>query len=239
MNSERICFIYALFDPREPDVVRYIGKTTNPESRWNAHIRNSKHLKCHRSSWIVSLLKNGVKPIMKIIAICSEAVWQEFERATVLKYKSDKLTNGNEGGIGGGTPEPWVREKIARTRKAIAPSISARMSAAFKAKWKEPEYRQHMSLAHTGKKQSAEVIEKRMRPMRGRVHSEKEKRNRRSAIIGLIGVRIKNTDTEEVFDSLADAMRSIGLPAKSYQRLSRAISRKQPLQGYRWERIKK
>lgn len=240
MNSERLCFIYALFDPREPDVVRYIGKTMHPESRWNAHVRNSKYLKCHRSSWIVSLLRAGVKPVMRIVAICPEDVWQDFERAIVSKYKSDRLTNGNEGGVGGGTPEAWVREKIGRSRKAIAPSISGRMSVAFKKKWQDPEYRERVSAAHRGKKQSPEVIEKRIRPMRGRVHSEQEKQNRRAAIIGRIGSKVQNLDTEEVFDSFASAVRSVGLTAKDYARLSRAFSDTTKLavfRGYRWEKL--
>ena len=237
MTSEKLCFIYALFDPREPDVVRYIGKTVHPENRWNAHVRNSKNLKCHRSSWIISLLREGVKPLMRIVAICPESVWQEFERAIVSKYKSDKLTNGNEGGVGGGTPEAWVLEKIGRARKAIAPSISANVSAAIKKKWKDPEYRERMSAAHRGKKQTPEVIEKRTKPMRGRVHSEQEKKNRRTAIIGLIGVKIQNLCTGEVFDSMATAMRSVGLPSKSYGRLSMAIAKGRSFSGYMWKRV--
>lgn len=239
MSTERLCFIYALFDPREPDVVRYIGKTMHPETRLNAHIRNSKYLKCHRSSWIVSLLRDGIQPTMRIVSICPESVWQEFERVTVAKYKSENLTNGNEGGIGGGTPEPWVIEKISKSRKAIAPRIAEKLSVSIKKKWQDPEYRERLCAAHRGKKQSPEVIEKRIMPMRGRVHSEQEKKNRRAAIIGIIGIKVKNLDTGEVFDSLASAARSTGNKSTSYPKLVRALKNTgdSVCFGYRWERL--
>lgn len=234
----KLCFIYALVDPREPNVVRYIGKTTAPENRWNAHVRNSKYLKCHRSSWIVSLLKNGVKPLMRIVAICSEEVWQDFEKAIVSKYKSDKLTNGNEGGVGGGTPEPWVIEKIRNSRRKIAPIISAKMSEAFKRKWQDPDYRERVSASHRGKKQSPEVIEKRIRPMRGRIHSEVEKQNRSKALVKQRGIKVRNVQTSELFPSLADAVMSIGLPRSRSSELGGALRGKSHFfKGYTWEKV--
>lgn len=236
MNPNGICFIYGLVDPREPETIRYVGKTTDLEKRWLAHITKSKYLKCHRSSWIVSLIRQGIVPIMRIIMLCQLKDWQHVERKIISKFKSQKLTNGNEGGVGGGTPAPWVIEKIRNYRRLNAQSISQKLSEAFKKKWADPAYRERMSIAHKGKKQSPELIEKRIRPIRGRIQSESEKRNRSAALIKQRGVKVINLNTGNIFDSLADAAQSMGKPRIFGVKLSKALRKDGLFCGCLWSK---
>jgi hypothetical protein len=93
-------FIYRLYDPREPNVTRYVGKTCqkNIKSRLSQHICHSKRKQYYSSRWIQSILKENVKPELEILENCSIENWEEREKYYIKKYNNIKLTNIEPGG---------------------------------------------------------------------------------------------------------------------------------------------
>jgi hypothetical protein len=92
--------IYRLYDPRYPDITRYIGKTFQKDirSRLNQHICHSKYYKRHSCNWIKSLLRDNVRPKLEVLDNCDISEWENREKFYIDKYKTDKLTNIEPGG---------------------------------------------------------------------------------------------------------------------------------------------
>jgi len=88
----RIAQIYSLVDPITNEI-RYIGKTIMPLSkRLSTHYRD-KHL-THKTCWITSLKKVGLKPLIKSIEICDEETLTEREIYWISYFKEKcNLTN--------------------------------------------------------------------------------------------------------------------------------------------------
>ncbi len=99
-NNTEIAYIYSLVDPREEEIVRYVGKSVCPKSRLRDHIKDYKKTNYRSSTWIKSIIREGVLPKMKILKICPLSEYEINERFFVQKYKSDKLTNSDESGQG-------------------------------------------------------------------------------------------------------------------------------------------
>lgn len=97
--------IYALAHPKLPDVIRYIGKTGLPLSgRLKYHLYDLKphRPKCHRRSWLRSLVNSGIRPIIWPLEICQESEWQNREKYWISFFKPlGMLTNTTPGGEGG------------------------------------------------------------------------------------------------------------------------------------------
>ena len=56
-------FIYSLSDPRTGEI-RYVGKTVNLKRRLYGHLYDDE--KTHKSAWIKSLKRLGLKPQLDI-----------------------------------------------------------------------------------------------------------------------------------------------------------------------------
>jgi len=100
---DRPTYIYSLSDPRCPDNIRYIGKTTmNFDKRLKYHIEDSKKLGTHKRYWIQSLLKQNINPIIEQIDIVPNKEWQfwEIHYISLLKHWGFNLTNSTDGGDG-------------------------------------------------------------------------------------------------------------------------------------------
>lgn len=112
MPGGRPVAIYALCDPDtlEP---RYIGKTVNPVTRLTQHVSpSSLSGRTHKSHWISKLQRRGKRPLMVILEWVSEASWSMMEKRYIseLRLIGARLTNGDEGGLGGQTgPEKRSR----------------------------------------------------------------------------------------------------------------------------------
>ena len=97
--------IYVLIEPNT-DIVRYVGKSNEfrIENRLIEHCRPSAlKFHTHKNYWIKSLLKEGTRPLLKVIETCDESSYKEREKYWVQYYRqhSEKpLTNGTEGGEG-------------------------------------------------------------------------------------------------------------------------------------------
>jgi hypothetical protein len=113
-----IISIYALFDPRFPEIIRYVGKTEKSlHHRLNRHLSDAKRgIKNHRCNWIRSLLDAGLIPTIKLLEIASEDNWKDCERRLIFE-NSKTITNCTIGGEGLCNPPVEVREKISKANK--------------------------------------------------------------------------------------------------------------------------
>jgi hypothetical protein len=136
MAEPREVVIYGLVDPRDPDRVRYVGKTVMRLSyRLHVHVYYARKGKqSHRDYWIRQLLSDGVEPIAIVLERTTDDRWEEEERRWIASF--DDLTNLAAGGNGVAMPrtEEWnrrigdahrgkeitlaAREQIAKTNRA-------------------------------------------------------------------------------------------------------------------------
>lgn len=98
-DNTEIAYIYILIDPRD-NVIRYVGKTIHPKTRLRDHIYESKNYDHHRAKWLRSLIKKGIKPILKIIKICPLSEFEIHETYFISLFYSRKLTNSDSTGQG-------------------------------------------------------------------------------------------------------------------------------------------
>ena len=93
------CSIYALVDPREPKIWRYVGRSFQPRPRRTQHVSDSRKTCGYRTAkeaWIAHLLAEGLEPQIILLetgihgrqAEAREYAW--IERGFALGYP---LTN--------------------------------------------------------------------------------------------------------------------------------------------------
>lgn len=120
--------IYGLFDPRSGEL-RYIGKSQSGLKRAKCHATQAdlkRHGKTHKTAWVKSLLKLGIKPTFGVIAEYEtlEVLYEEEQR-WIKHYKElgARLTNATDGGPGriGYHLSEETKEKIRKARKYQKP----------------------------------------------------------------------------------------------------------------------
>jgi hypothetical protein len=111
-------YIYALFDPLRPDVVRYVGKTyMKIETRRMRHVGEARRgLKNHRGYWIRALLADGVIPVVRLLAEVPANGWQAHEKRFIAEYR-ETLVNSTDGGEGLENPSEETRRKMSEKNK--------------------------------------------------------------------------------------------------------------------------
>lgn len=103
-------YIYALLDP-DTEVVRYVGKSDNPERRLLRHLGFYEKKETHKTRWLRKLVNEGKRPLLKILEEVSIEEWGDKERYWISMYK-ENLTNTADGGIGGnGYNGEWTEER--------------------------------------------------------------------------------------------------------------------------------
>ena len=98
---ENKVYIYGLKCP-EKDIIRYVGKSKKPKSRYSSHLSHTKAKRydnIHLYRWIAKLLKNGLKPELIILDTCIDDNWKEKEKEWIAKFGLSNLLNMNDGGI--------------------------------------------------------------------------------------------------------------------------------------------
>ena len=139
-------FVYGLYDPAKPDVIRYVGAASH-SGRPLEHAKESLQRRVknnHKHNWIRSLGERGYG--WRIIQECGS--WDETmaaERATIalLRAAGVNLTNGTGGGEGVFRPTPEIKAKrVAAFRATLArPEAKAHFVAAAEARWADPVIR--------------------------------------------------------------------------------------------------
>ena len=138
----KVVYIYSLENPLTNDI-RYIGKTVNLKRRLKGHLDEAKELNSkitYKVSWIRSLLKQGIVPVLNIIDEVKENEWEFWEKHYISLYRSwgFKLTNGTEGGDGNMC---WQKHHKEETKRKI--------SEAHKGKHKTKEHKKNLGLARS------------------------------------------------------------------------------------------
>jgi hypothetical protein len=158
--TPKTTFIYTLSDP-ETNEIRYIGKADDLTRRLSGHLNDRKV--SHKRHWISSLKRRGLKPLIQVIEEVPIDSWGERERYWIDFYRTQgcHLTNTALGGEGG-NPSPETKAKIGAAHRG-------------KKRGKQPprskEWRENLSKAKRGKKQSPERGAKVAIALRGRKRS--------------------------------------------------------------------
>lgn len=165
-------FIYELTDPRTGEP-RYIGKTNNVSIRLSNHLKpKALSVKTKKNSWIKSLLKLNLKPVLNIIDEVDENNWEFWERHYISLYKSwgFRLTNGTNGGDSG--PSHEGKKRSEETKRKMSESIKKSRTPELKKQIKQIKIQN----GTWGKKFSEESKQKLSLSLKGKIHSEETKR---------------------------------------------------------------
>jgi hypothetical protein len=143
--------IYGLYDELEPGVIRYVGKTCNPDprGRLDGHLHEVEQgLTTYKCNWIRSVLEAGRSVVCTVIAFApTDEELNQLERYYIKLFRDlgMKLTNATAGGEG--QSKGYVRSEEAK-RKRNAKLRGRRLSLEHIAK---------MVAGHRGRKHSAET----------------------------------------------------------------------------------
>jgi hypothetical protein len=125
--------VYALCEPLSPDCVRYVGKAENLQRRIANHlIPSNLRRKRHVTVWLASLVKQGLRPVVKVLQEIDSGDMDEAERFWIAEMRAAgfDLTNATDGGEGGATMTgrkcPWVSERMRgnKFRVGLKPNIN-------------------------------------------------------------------------------------------------------------------
>ena len=126
--------IYVLVDPRDGEI-RYVGWTTQTlTQRYKSHLAYKS--RAHRSKWIQALLRQGLRPIIRLIQMVpvgdgpnAEIYWIKFHRD--LGCRLVNLTEGGEGAPGHlPTEETRARMRAAHRGRKHSPETIAKLRLA-------------------------------------------------------------------------------------------------------------
>jgi hypothetical protein len=146
--------IYILFDPREAELVRYVGKTdVSIRTRLAQHLQQARSgIQSYRCKWIRSLLCVGQQPRIRLIESVSKEIWQTRERFWIRYFRDagHPLTNGSAGGDGNDSAS-WKaiwdragmreRQSVALSRYLQSESGRRQRSETSKRRWSDPAER--------------------------------------------------------------------------------------------------
>lgn len=145
--------IYVLADPRSPDKIRYVGKTTKSlriRLTGHLHYARSTSRKSHLVSWLNALVLEGVEPLITVVDQGpGEADWEAAERHWIAWHRAQgsRLCNSTDGGEG------------ATPGYKMSPEAKVRLSAANKGRKPSAETRAKMSTAKKGRKPVGVTLE--------------------------------------------------------------------------------
>ena len=91
-------FIYGLYSDSD-GIIRYVGKSDDPEHRLKRHIYQKDESKTHKNYWIKKAIKENQKICYKILECVDFDIWQEREKHWISQF--DNLVNTAKGGLGG------------------------------------------------------------------------------------------------------------------------------------------
>ena len=92
--------------------IRYVGKTSNPKSRKNAHRLEAENYANKRRMyrwWRAVLKTSGVRPSFRVIKECDRGELDHYERHYIAKYRQEGLKLFNK--QSGGGPIGWDSQR--------------------------------------------------------------------------------------------------------------------------------
>lgn len=181
-------YIYALLEPSDEFIPRYIGKSVDPKNRFAAHCKDFKEGKTHKERWIRNLHNNGLKPKLKIIAQVESKDWQYWEIFYIDAFLKAgfNLTNETDGGDGNHNMSDIVKAKISKSVKGFRHSdeTKEKISRIQKEKYASGE-RKPALLGTT----ASEETKKKMSESQKKINTEEHKKK--------LSIAQKNSMTEE------------------------------------------
>lgn len=157
-------FIYALTDPRVGSV-RYVGKTKRKlESRLSQHLYLCSKRRNRLYNWLLSLKRDGVRPVIAQLQTCEGEDWRGAERQWIAHFKAlgANLVNSSEGGQGpSGIKRPDLIEsnRIRFTGRKLTPAHRSRVIATL-VHAHSREVVVLRAATHVGKKRGQSTLEK-------------------------------------------------------------------------------
>ena len=148
-------YLYTLADPRTGEV-RYVGWTGDPKKRLRAHLTEARDTaswrgRNYKSNWIRSLIRLGIKPSFRVVALleADEARWAEIKYIASLRMHGARLVNTTDGGEGmrGYKPSEETRRRLSEAQrgKHHTPESKAKLSAALCGRVFSQEHRAKLS----------------------------------------------------------------------------------------------
>jgi len=158
IDVAKIYYIYGLTDPLS-GIIRYIGKSSNPKSRFREHFQIRENPKTHKEKWINSLIRLGLKPELIIIETTTKDQASIAEIFWIAEYRSRgfNLTNTTDGGEGVLGNKFWLgrnhsiesKLQMSKSQKGNKNSLGIKHSI---------EVRKRMGQSQIGNKNSKGVI---------------------------------------------------------------------------------
>jgi len=163
--------IYTLSHPIILEI-RYIGKTVSKlEYRLASHISEAKKgdNKSHKNSWIMSLLKQDLKPVIELLDKTTDDDWEWLEKYWINQFKhwNFNLINMTEGGDGNQN-QFFSKQSIEKRRQSLKRRIdsgeidyskwSDKISKSHQGKVLSEATREKLRNINLGKKYSIETI---------------------------------------------------------------------------------
>lgn len=138
-------YIYTLSDPRTGEI-RYVGKTScKLRKRLIGHLSEARNRNMtHKNHWVLSLMKEGLEPIIEIIDEYEYDDWEwlEIMWLDLLKSWGFNMTNSAEAG---GQPPSWKGKTHSQEHKD---KLSRLMRENNPSKNMDDEWRKNISEAH-------------------------------------------------------------------------------------------
>lgn len=158
--------IYTLSNP-DTNEIRYVGKTVSKlEYRLALHISEAKKdvNKSHKNSWIISLLKQGLKPVIELLdEISYNRDWEWLEQYWISQMKSwnFNLINMTDGGDGNKN-QKFSKETIEKRKLKIigiprSSYVRIKISNSHKGKKLSESTKEKLRIANLGKRYSKET----------------------------------------------------------------------------------
>lgn len=212
----KICRIYTLAHPLTGEL-RYVGKTTQTlNKRLGQHIDYAKKKRTKTGSWIQSLVKQGLKPIIEELdsvpvelTVITEQYW--ISQFKAWNYRLTNLTDGGEG-LSGYTMSEESKRKISKSRKGINPNFNILHTEESKQKLRE---------VHTGRKLSQESIDKIIAA------------NKKRKASGSYSIKVIDLDTNIIYESTNKAAKLLNInPHTLRKRVKKNIGSIKNLEEY-------
>ncbi len=198
--------IYALVDP-VTDAVRYVGKAVDVERRLRRHLKDARDGKRdHKSLWIASLLRQNLRPCVKILEECGDD-WQSAEIRWIANLRAGgcDLTNTAPGGEGIVITDE-TRRRMSEAKKGKTPHNKGKQATAeVKAKLSDAAKRRFDSMTLEQRREYMERANSVSPHEKGYRHTPEARRKISQSLKG-------NRRTAKLSDADVRAIRSLDLP---------------------------
>lgn len=169
--------VYHLFASDDPDSVRYVGISSNPEARLRQHVRNKGREGKAKSEWVARVVSRGASVFMSVIAgglTADEACRLEKDEYSRLIASGASLVNGNSGGGSGYVPTKEVRYRLAEMSRGRrhSPETIEKMRRNCGNREVTDETRIKLSIAGKGRIVSDETRKRISESNKGRIQHE-------------------------------------------------------------------